>query len=447
MSFPQPHVRGNDEDKAQWAQFLNTTALTKQNIESARTASSGTRENRSTKDLSKSPVRQIDFVGNADATMQSSSENSQSEEDLRAQVVAGSKNSDPKYDYAPDLELALDLSNEEEVDPESLLQGHLNQTPKCSMKRENSTSLRMLGMPTFASYITLQLYTRVPIPLYDIHNSAIIYQSSDPFDTIAQKFVVEQKLMIDGQRRHYRSCMTQLKIDLKQMSVDHLERTSKSMRDPCDAKDRELGKIKADLRHLNIEHTLLASKHALLSIKSSQNGSEGHAQLQKDFKDLQSKLKSKEEESALYEQQFIFLTAAFQQQGMSLPSQIPMDAPAPAPAPPPAEDMNSPPGWDFGSAARARNGPGWGNVRNSAVVNHDNGMGSASSPASTMGGSRTGPSDSDNARPHAYDQIVTKGQEKVPLGKVKDPTTPMHMEREAEIRVMIDVIGDVRQKT
>jgi hypothetical protein len=63
---------------------------------------------------------------------------------------------------------------------------------------------------------------------------------------------------------------------------------------------------------VNIEHTLLSSKHAVLNLTISQGGAERYSQLQKDFKDLQAKFKAKEEECMVFEQQCNFLSEAFQ---------------------------------------------------------------------------------------------------------------------------------------
>ncbi len=126
-----------------------------------------------------------------------------------------------------------------------------------------------------------------------------------------------------------------------------------------------------------------------------------YAQLQKDFKDLQAKLKIKEDESELYEKQCIRLTEAFLQQGLNLPVDVPVDPPTPAPADP--HDPNLIPGWDFTSEERARQeiaSHGWGNVQQSNVVNN-NGWGDTPahalppSPQPTLDGSHTGVSDAE----------------------------------------------------
>ncbi len=153
--------------------------------------------------------------------------------------------------------------------------------------------------------------------LYDV--TLQLYQSADPFGTAAKNFVVGQKLMIDD--------LTQLQIDVKKMSEDHLKLESDRMREICSAKDKELCNIKAELRRVTIEHTLLLSKHVVLNLLTSQSGAEGYSQLQKDFKDLQAKYKAKEEECMVFEQQCNFLSEAFQEQSMVLPPRAPMDAP------------------------------------------------------------------------------------------------------------------------
>jgi hypothetical protein len=93
--------------------------------------------------------------------------------------------------------------------------------------------------------------------------------------------------MIDEQRKLYRKSMAQLQIDVKKISGDHLQQESDRMREICSTKDKELSDIKAELRRVSIEHTLLSSKHTVLNLKLSQSGAEGYSQLQKDFKDLQ----------------------------------------------------------------------------------------------------------------------------------------------------------------
>ncbi len=62
---------------------------------------------------------------------------------------------------------------------------------------------------------------------------------------------------------------------MKKMSQDHLQLVSKRMRETCEAKDKELSEIKAELRRLTIAHTLLVSQHAVLNLKTSQGGAEG----------------------------------------------------------------------------------------------------------------------------------------------------------------------------
>jgi hypothetical protein len=104
-----------------------------------------------------------------------------------------------------------------------------------------------------------------------------------------------------------------------------------------------------------------------------------HAQLQKDFKELQARLRMKEDECELYEKQCINLTEAFLQQGMNLPAEVPGSATAPAPA----EDF----GWGPDPVAKEVHNNGWGTIPTHA---------SPPSPVSTLDGSHTGPSDSDN---------------------------------------------------
>ncbi len=187
---------------------------------------------------------------------------------------------------------------------------------------------------------------------------------------------------------------------------------SKSMNDLYSAKDQELRELKAAHRQTSIDLTALEAKHTMLTIKSAaQNSTEGYTQMQKDLKELQLRLKSKEDESELYEKQCILLTEAFLQQGMNLPAEVPVDAPAPAPAD--THDPRSIPGWDFTSEERARQeiaSHGWGNVQQSNVV-HDNGWGTtrahapSPSPVPTLDGSHTGPSDSE----HTYGWNNHKG--------------------------------------
>jgi hypothetical protein len=153
--------------------------------------------------------------------------------------------------------------------------------------------------------------------------------------------------MIDEQRKLYRKSTTQLQIDVKKMSEDHLQQESDRMREICSAKDKGLCNIKAELRRrVSIEHTLLSSKHTVLNLKVSQGGAEGYSQLQKDFKDPQAKYKVKKEECMVFEQQCNFLSEAFQEQSMVLPSKAPTNAPAPAPSAT-ASILDLPEGWEL----------------------------------------------------------------------------------------------------
>jgi hypothetical protein len=208
--------------------------------------------------------------------------------------------------------------------------------------------------------------------------------------------------MLDGERQLYRENMKQLQKQLKEKCDKDLAEVTKSTNDICLAKEQELRDLKIAYRQKDIAFTALKSQHAILQIKSTaQNGTDGYAQLQKDLKELQAKLKIKEDESELYEKQCILLTEAFLQQGLNLPAEVPVDAPAPAPADP--HDPNLIPGWDFTSEDRARqelSSHGWGNVQQSNVVNN-NGSGNnpahapSPSPQPTLDGSHTGPSDSE----------------------------------------------------
>ena len=71
--------------------------------------------------------------------------------------------------------------------------------------------------------------------------------------------------MIDEQRTHFRECMRKLQSDQKEMAQNHLQLVSKRMMETCEAKDKELIAIKAELRRLNIAHTLLVNQHAVLN--------------------------------------------------------------------------------------------------------------------------------------------------------------------------------------
>ncbi len=196
--------------------------------------------------------------------------------------------------------------------------------------------------------------------------------------------------------------MKQLQNQLKEKCDKDLADVTKAMNDICLAKEQELRDLKLAYKQKDFTLTALQAQYNLLTIRSTtQNGTDGYAQLQKDNRDLQLKLKSKEHESELYEKQCVLLTEAFMQQGLNLPVDVTVDAPAPAPADP--HDPNLIPGWDFTSEARARqeiSSHGWGNVQQSNVV-HDNGWGNipahapSPSPQPTLDGSYTGPSDSE----------------------------------------------------
>jgi hypothetical protein len=189
------------------------------------------------------------------------------------------------------------------------------------------------------------------------------------------------------------------------------------MKDICSAKEQEFRDLKIAYRQKDIALTALKSQHAILQIKSTaQNGTDGYAQLQNDFKELQAKLKIKEDESELYEKHCILLTEACMQQGLNLPAEVPVDAPAPAPADP--HDPNLIPGWDFTSESRARQelaNHGWGNVQQSNVV-HNIGWGNnpahapSPSPQPTLDGSYTGPSDSEQVERNQWNNHKGPGK-------------------------------------
>ncbi len=61
------------------------------------------------------------------------------------------------------------------------------------------------------------------------------------------------------------------------MAQNHLQLVSQLMRETCEAKDKELVAIKADLRQLKIAHTLLISQHAVLNLRTAQSGAEGYS--------------------------------------------------------------------------------------------------------------------------------------------------------------------------
>jgi hypothetical protein len=210
--------------------------------------------------------------------------------------------------------------------------------------------------------------------------------------------------MLDEERALYRENVKQLQKQLKEKCDKDLAEVTKSMNDTYRAKEQEIKDLKIAYKQKDIALTALTSQHTILQMKSTaQNGADGYAQLQKNVKELQAKLKIKEDECELYEKQCIFLTEAFQLQGMNLPAEVPVDTPAPAPAPAPADphDPNLIPGWDFTSEERARQeiaSHGWGNVQQSNVVNN-NGWGDtpahapSPSPQPTLDGSHTGVSD------------------------------------------------------
>ncbi len=192
---------------------------------------------------------------------------------------------------------------------------------------------------------------------------------------------------------------------------------SKSMQGMYSAKDQELKELKAAHRQTRIALTALEAKHTILTIRSTaQNGTDGYAQMQKDIKELQARLKSKEDESEIYEKQCILLTEAFLKQRMNLPAEVPVDATAPAPVDP--HDPKLIPGWDFTLEARTRQelaNHSWGNVQQSNVV-HNNGWGNnpahAPSPSQqpTLDGSYTGPSDSEQAERNQWNNHKGPGK-------------------------------------
>ncbi len=191
-----------------------------------------------------------------------------------------------------------------------------------------------------------------------------LFRSSDPFGCIARDFADKQNDMLEEEKQLYRENMIPLQKQLKEKCDKDLAEVIKSMNDTCLAKEQELRDLKIAHKQKDIALTALKSQHATLKIKSTaQNGTDGYAQLQKDFKELQAKLKIKEDESELYEKQCILLTDAFLQHGFNLPADVPVDAPAPAPESADPHDPNLIPSWDFNSESRARqelSNHGWG---------------------------------------------------------------------------------------
>jgi hypothetical protein len=159
---------------------------------------------------------------------------------------------DPRFVLTADIEAAIDLpqETEEETTCESIFHGHFkvlyDKGELNTVEEVKAAYMRVLGdaecnvSEDFLYDITLQLY-----------------QSADPFGTAAHNSVIAQKLMIDEQRTHFRESMRKLQSDQKKMAQDHFQLVSKRMKETCDAKDKELSEINAELRRLTIAHTLL----------------------------------------------------------------------------------------------------------------------------------------------------------------------------------------------
>jgi hypothetical protein len=165
---------------------------------------------------------------------------------------------DPRFVFTQDILDAIDVSQEteEETMPESLLHGHF----KVLYEKGHLNTIEEVK----AAYMRVLQTEDCNVSedfLYDI--TLQLYQSADPFGTAAHNFTIAQKLMIDEQRTHFRESMRKLQIEQKKMPQDHLQLVSKRMSETCEAKDKELIAIKAELRRLNIAHTLLVNQHAV----------------------------------------------------------------------------------------------------------------------------------------------------------------------------------------
>jgi hypothetical protein len=115
--------------------------------------------------------------------------------------------------------------------------------------------------------------------------------------------------MLEEERKLHRERMKQYQRQLREQFAKDLVDMSKSINDILACKVQELNNLKASYRQLGIANTALEAKHAILTFKST--ATDGYAQIQKDLKELQLRLKSKEDESELYEKQCILLTEAF----------------------------------------------------------------------------------------------------------------------------------------
>jgi hypothetical protein len=309
-----PRDRGSAADKAQWAEFLTGAALTTQNASSARTPSPSAREShtRENSTLRASSSAKVDEPSGAKLSPWTDSN-----------VV------EPRFALTPDLRAAIDqlqLEGIEEVMPEQFFMGHFKvlfeegkfntiEDVKAAYVRVYGTDECALSAD-FVDELTLNLF-----------------KCSDPFNAIAHNFASKQNAMLEEKRNLHRENMKRYQKELKEQFSKDLVEMSKSMNDIHVEKVQELNSLKIAHRHLSIAHTVLESNHALLAIKSAaQSGTEGYAQLQKEVKELQAKLKVKEDESELNENQCIRLTEAFMRQGMNPPAEVPVDAPAPAPA-------------------------------------------------------------------------------------------------------------------
>jgi hypothetical protein len=242
-----------------------------------------------------------------------------------------------------------------------------------------------------------------------------LFKSSDPFSfrAIAQDFAIKQKVMLEGERKLYRENMKLFQKELKEKCDKDLEEVSKSMNDIYTAKEKELITLKLEHRQLSISHTVLESNHALLTIKSAaQSRTEGYTQLQKEVKELEAKLKVKEDESELYEKQCIRLTEAFVRHGMNPPAEVLVDAPALAPS----DDC------------------GWGTADQQTNVVHNNGWGiiPAHAPSSSPVPIWTDPIPDPLTPTIRTDGTITKALAKDP-GKANEITAPISIENVVEI--------------
>jgi hypothetical protein len=253
-----------------------------------------------------------------------------------------------------------------------------------------------------------------------------LLQRSDPLSLLVKNYEERQDDMMKDQRKIFRDQMAYLHRKTLERVGSDTKAMVAVMRETLDKTEKELIALKAEHRNLISKHTLLSTEHTVMKSKYSPQGDSGDplAECQKDLVDWQNRYSAKDKETKMLATQLEVMTNVILAQGLNVTPSAPAPVPAPAPAPTHiAPSVNNAEirldGWDFGGSHQ----PAWGNTRPAAVnrePDHNNGWGSAPSPALTNESSHTYSDTNDPQRmdyvPRYGRQSNTKGQ---PKGKGK----------------------------